>query len=334
MDDEDFRRYLNENEQAFRIWGNHIVKEVVAKLKKQLGYEPIPLFIKISPEPRLKSIESALGKISRKKYDDPVRQMTDLVGVRFVVLLSQNIEVISNIIQAEEAWNVINSKDFQDEIDRNPKLFDYQSQHFEVRLKDADTIEDILVSKDICCEVQIRTLLQHAYAEMVHDSIYKPVGPVPPKAERQVAKSMALMETTDDLFCSTMQILEETNALRNNIYQGLEDLYREKISNDLLRSDQKTNFAILDEFREFLKDDLQSQISELLNTKLYIYHKIRERSSNSHFFAQPVSLFVYWLILSNEAEDMVSKRWPLPGSHHDLEIIFSDLDRHTTYKYS
>jgi hypothetical protein len=167
---------------------------------------------------------------------------------------------------------------------------------------------------------------------MVHDSIYKPVGPVPPKVERQVAKSMALLETTDDLFCSTMQISKETNVLRNKIHQGLENLYREKIDNDLLKVDQKTNFAILDVFREFLKDDFQSQISNVLDTNPYIYQKIRGRASNSHFFAQPVSLFIYWLILS-EGADIVSKDWPLPGSHRDLKIIFSDLDCHPTHKY-
>lgn len=126
--------------------------------------------------------------------------MTDLVGTRFVVLLSEDIDTVCQAIESLTEFDARISKNYLDEIELNPKLFDYQSKHYEIRPKNELHIGDLKISKQICCEVQVRTLLQHAYAELVHDSVYKPVGIVPKSAERHIARSMALMETTDDLF--------------------------------------------------------------------------------------------------------------------------------------
>ncbi|MCC2018497.1 hypothetical protein QM121_09360 [Enterobacter hormaechei] len=97
--------------------------------------------------------------------------------------------------------------------------------------------------KQICCEVQVRTLLQHAYAELVHDSVYKPVGIVPKSAERHIARSMALMETTDDLFCSTMKLLYETNVERNKFNNSLSELYREFVGTGYMHYDVMNRHA-------------------------------------------------------------------------------------------
>ena len=169
---------------------------------------------------------SALGKVSRKGYDNPIVQMTDLIGVRFVVLLSVEIRTISDIIENCDKWHATVSKDYLSEIDVNPKIFDYQSRHYEVRPITQFDYRGESITPEMCCEVQVRTLLQHAYAELVHDSIYKPSGDVPKSAERQIARSMALMETTDDLFCKTMEILADNSKERNKLLEFLSEIGR------------------------------------------------------------------------------------------------------------
>jgi hypothetical protein len=74
----------------------------------------------------------------------------------------------------------------------------------------------------------------NAYAELVHDSIYKPSGDVPKSAERQIARSMALMETTDDLFCKTMEILADNSKERNKLLEFLSGYYSEKLASNTL----------------------------------------------------------------------------------------------------
>lgn len=284
MSIEDFRRYLVENHAAYEAWGKHIASEINAALIEQLGEGAAQLFIKVPPTPRVKGIESALGKVGRKGYNNPVQQMTDLVGVRFVVLLSEDIETICKIIQNNEQWIAVVSKDYQDEIEVNPKLFDYQSKHFEIRPKINSVISGVNITTDMCCEVQIRTLLQHAYAELVHDSVYKPVGPVPKKAERQIARSMALMETTDELFCNTMRLLCNTNKPRNDFLKELKDFYINKIGRQYLNQEDKINYCFLDEYRSFIQEDLLTNLIDLLDKKKYISYKIQQRATANLFF--------------------------------------------------
>jgi ppGpp synthetase/RelA/SpoT-type nucleotidyltranferase len=330
MEQHEFEDYLKQNQAALAAWGKHVCDKVNDFLSQELGHEEAIMFVKITPKPRLKSVASALGKISRKGYKDPVNEMTDLVGVRFVVLLSENIKLVSKIIESCSEWVAEMSKDYQLEIDNNPKLFDYQSKHYEIRPIGNIIIDDIDISKDICCELQIRTLLQHAYAELVHDSVYKPVGDVPKSAERQIARSMALMETTDELFCSTMELLNNTNKKRNEFLESLISIFNEKIGSHHYNLDLKINYAILDEFRGLFDENTPREISKYIDEKKYVPLKIKSRAKERIIFAQPSILFVYWLTIEIDL-DTLKKRWPLPGCINDLNIILSDTGNSTTH---
>lgn len=318
------REYLSTNHDALAKWGDFIAQQIRKALDSDTNGGNLSHFIKIPVEPRVKDVDSAIGKVGRKGYTE-FNQLTDLVGVRFVVLLSDHIHTICEIIENEPVWDCEVSKDFQVEIENNPKIFDYQSKHYEIRPKDDFEVDGILITKCMCCEVQVRSLLQHAYAEIVHDNLYKPVGPVPTKAERQVAKSMALMETTDDLFCNMMKLLTDTNLLRNNLLNDLTQLYREKIGGHLIHTDAKTCYAVLDEYRELLKESVVAETGQLLSSKKFISTQIHNRAPSNPFFAQPVVLLIYWLVINVDIKDLI-RRWPLPGYQRELDVVLSDLD--------
>ncbi|MGL5389148.1 MAG: GTP pyrophosphokinase [Serratia sp. (in: enterobacteria)] len=330
MGQDEFERYLIENQVAFAAWGTFVSSKIKEEISQKLGEGEALMFLKVPPTPRVKAVSSALGKVSRKGYEDPISQMTDLVGVRFVVLLSSHIEEISSIVESSLEWKASLSKDYLSEIDKNPKLFDYQSKHYEIRPNSDFVYDEIMINKNICCEVQIRTLLQHAYAELVHDSVYKPVGEVPKAAERQIARSMALMETTDELFCNTMAILSNVNKFRNDFLDDLVKLFKEKVGSHYLKCDLKINYLLLDEFRDYYDDKSINQISTYIDSKKYIVIKVKQRAETRHTFAQPCILFLYWLTTITNT-DTIKSRWPLPGSIEDLEIILSDTGNSTAH---
>lgn len=323
MNIESFRQYLQETHLAYEKWRVYVAQKIEESLKAA-GLSAG--FIKIPVTPRVKAVESALGKLGRKGYTNPLQQMTDLVGVRFVVLLSEEVQIVCDLIQGEDSWNVSLSRDIEEEIKKNTKIFDYQSQHYEVRPRQSLVLDGETITPEMCCEIQVRTLLQHAYAEMVHDNIYKPTGLVPIKAERHVARSMALMETTDELFSQTMGFLKEANAPRVEFLKDITAIYRDKIGGQYLAADDKSAAVLIDEFREQLIEGLASDISTLLDCKKYIPLKITSRASSVPLFNQAAVLFVYWLALKHDTDDLV-KRWPLPGYLNSLETILSDLDR-------
>lgn len=326
---EEFLNYFEQHKNFFCAWGDYVTKKIENELTTQITPLKISEFLKIEAKPRIKEIESARAKIYRKNYTNPKVEMTDLVGVRFVVLISQQIDIISNIIEKELTWNAVVSNDFCKDRELNPTVFDYQSKHYEVRPNKNIFIKyndkKIEISKDICCEVQIRSLLQHAYAELVHDNLYKPAGKVPNEAKREVAKSMALMETTDDLFTHTLTLLQKHNTPINNLYENLSNLYIDIFITDS-NFDKKTNLMILEVFSNYISESIIDQIQNLLKKKKFIENKIRTQIENSYLFQQPIILFIYWLVSSNPTA-ITKNIWPLPAFQQDLSYVFSDLDK-------
>ncbi|EPF6186565.1 RelA/SpoT domain-containing protein [Acinetobacter baumannii] len=326
MSKEDFSIFFNKNSHAFEAWGKFIIEKIKEKLTIKLEEKNITIneIIKIEPSFRVKDIGSALDKIERKSYNDPINQMTDIVGVRFVVLLTEQIAIISNIIESESLWQAKVSKDYTTEIEQNPSVFDYQSKHYEIRPTKDITYDNLIINPSICCEIQIRTLLQHAYAEIVHDNIYKPKSDVSNLAKRKVAKGMALMETTDDLFCEMQKLIAEETKERDKFSHALKNLYIKEFGPLPKVFLTKTHLLLIDTFEKYINSQTLLEIEKLLEAKPVIKKQIKRRASSIVFFSQPLCLITYWLV-ENFGAKRVRDEWPLNNYLHQLDIVFSDL---------
>ena len=316
-----FLEMLGRQEPELRRWGLYISETLSDALKKK-GYPDC--FIKIPVVPRVKTLESARGKLIRKGYTDPVRQMTDLVGVRFVVLLTEEIGVLSKLVESCPAWEATVARDHLEERTTNTKVFDYQSKHYEIR-PTAETVALLNMDHSFCCELQIRTLLQHAYAEMVHDNLYKPSGSVPPMAERHVARSMALIETTDEIFSTTMELLTLANEPREHFKRQLQITYERSLDSVPHASNVKIENLILDSFQEFVNEESLQAIEALLRLKPYIKAKITARLEQPLLFKERTILFLYYLV-STLPYDELRERWPLAGDWRSLALVKADLN--------
>lgn len=312
----EFETWLSDNSAALNAWGNFVVNSVLdlaamANVKPQMSSF------------RLKDVNSAIGKVARKGYKKPISEMTDLVGARVVVLLSKDLRAVANLLDDNEYWDAQLARDPDEEVKKSPEKFDYQSLHYELRAKAGVIIDGVNVPKELCCELQIRTLMQHAYAEVAHDSIYKSTWPAPVKARRYIASSAALIDTADHLFCETMEILAEENKARGELLEQLSELYDAKISPSNIK-DQKLNMIILDEFEDELQgQNALTEISDLLTRKTFIKDRIKERALSDPFWGQPVVILAYWLV--SRAPHDVYNKWPFAGSHDALDMVYSDL---------
>lgn len=315
-----FKATFRENLPMLELWG----EEVVAQIKSALVSRKIDadIFLKITGK-RVKDENSALSKVVRKNYTDPLTQMTDLVGTRFVVLLTSDLNTLQEIIENNEIWDASKDKDYLDAIEENPELFDYQSIHYVVRSKVATRTQELGIPEGLACEIQIRTLLQHAYAELTHDNVYKPTIPkVPFQARRLIARSMALMESTDELFCKTIVELEKVVEVRNNLYKRLLETYNATI-NSPKNIDFQFNVELLDCYQDKFNNDSIEQIISFIADKTHYYSKIKARLENSYLNQQPVVFFVYWLISQNARR--FQKSWPYNSLDVDIDNIYSDL---------
>lgn len=97
-----------------------------------------------SIEARAKTIESFGRKVTepaeadetQPKYPEPLKQITDLAGVRVITFLPREIDYIDQIITRE--FNIVERLDKRDILVREER-FGYQSLHFLVKLKPTRT---------------------------------------------------------------------------------------------------------------------------------------------------------------------------------------------------
>ncbi len=155
----------------------------------------------IDPSFRVKDEKSLIQKAfyREKNYSDPYNDITDKVGIRFIFLTINRLKKFKKIIEEQNVFSFSCDRDFEDERRKNPTKFEYQSVHYILRPKNDIICRDIVLKKGISCEIQVRTILQHAYSELTHNTIYKPQKTSDPGIHRLIARSMALIETTEVL---------------------------------------------------------------------------------------------------------------------------------------
>jgi putative GTP pyrophosphokinase len=147
---------------------------------------------------RTKSVASFAAKAARAvegtpAYDDPLTGITDQVGVRVVAYLLSEVEAVAELL-AEE-FTILDDRDMGRETASQGR-FGYASRHL---LVSGEKRSDGLSQP---ASVQVRTVLQHAWAEFEHDIRYK--GTVPaehaPDLDRRFTLAAGLLELADREF--------------------------------------------------------------------------------------------------------------------------------------
>ena len=168
---------------------------------------------------RFKDLESLENKIQKKKGKYlALGDITDLVGVRVITFFSDTVDVIASYLP--EVFEV----DLGNSIDKRKSLtateFGYVSLHYICYLKETD-IEKYPEFKGIRFEIQLRSALQHAWAEIEHDLGYKSEFGIPIPMRREFSRVAGLLEIADNQFIE----------LRENIKNYEHDV-KEKIKNN------------------------------------------------------------------------------------------------------
>lgn len=180
---------------------------------------------------RAKSLDSFCGKAIRKKYDSPLADITDLAGVRIVYLYERDRKAIEEIIRKH--FTVIEHVDKVAESE--PHEFGYGAVHFLVKLgknlKGA-RYDDL---RDLICEIQVRTILQDAWAIVAHHLSYKRESDIPKELRRKLNALSGLFETADDQF-NQLNIERETyrGELTASIETDTQAILKQKINLDNL----------------------------------------------------------------------------------------------------
>jgi ppGpp synthetase/RelA/SpoT-type nucleotidyltranferase len=169
-------------------------------------------FVVHSVTSRCKTIESLTDKLSRpdKSYRC-LADVTDLTGLRITTYFADDVDRIAALLTNEFKIDVENSIDKRQALD--PDRFGYQSLHYVAELSGKRCkLAEYRKFSGLKFEIQVRSILQHAWAEIEHDIGYKSGAGVPREIRRRFSRIAGLLELADAEFLSIRDELAEYTA--------------------------------------------------------------------------------------------------------------------------
>jgi ppGpp synthetase/RelA/SpoT-type nucleotidyltranferase len=153
-----------------------------------------------------KSITPADQSPTEPKYKNPLADITDLAAVRVITFFPRTVDEVGQCVQAE--FDIIERVDHTATAQREERL-GYQSVHYLVRLgNNRNRLSEYRRFDGLVAEVQVRTVMQHAWAEIEHDIRYKSKSAIPLQISRRFMTLAGLLEIADREF----QAIQEEDA--------------------------------------------------------------------------------------------------------------------------
>lgn len=219
----------------------YIRKEVEQKLNVE-NFSKNPII-----ESRTKEVESFRKKIMREdkkeKYKNPIEDVTDLVGLKVMPISLPDEEIVFNLLnQKFREYKIQEHCIDKTHEKKENRQFGYLGRHLVIECKEGllKDLEQIYHSQEIQkemldrlgdvntytlrdflglkAEIQIKTLLQHVWAEIEHGARYKPGEELSDEKSRTFDRLAALVEIADDMFKALIQeSREKERKLHENI---------------------------------------------------------------------------------------------------------------------
>jgi len=176
---------------------------------------------------RIKTEEALKNKILYKDKYDHIEEITDILGCRIVVLFESDVDRIFDLIN--ENFEIIEIVDKRKKHKVNHIEFGYTSLHLVVKFTDSRCrLVEYQKYLDIQFEIQLRTVLQHAWAEVEHGLGYKSYYEPPMEIKRKLNRLAANLEILDEEF----EDIRYGIALYNSSIDKAEKVLRTDINKD------------------------------------------------------------------------------------------------------
>jgi putative GTP pyrophosphokinase len=150
---------------------------------------------------RVKSRASLAGKLARpdRSYR-ALWNVTDLVGLRVITYFEDDVDRVGQIVEGALSVRFADSVDTRSR--RDAGAFGYRSLHYVCAMGGG-------LPDEAHCELQVRSVLDHAWAEIEHDLGYKSRDAVPVSTRRRLHRLAGLLELADQEFVAIRRELDE-----------------------------------------------------------------------------------------------------------------------------
>ncbi len=153
-----------------------------------------------SVESRTKKVERVRSKCNRPDSEyGKLADITDLSGVRITTFYADDVDRVGSLIEDEFKPDPENSIDKRKIL--APDRFGYLSLHYVCWLTPArEGLTEYEAFKGLVVEIQVRSILQHAWAAIERDLGYDRPEGIPDKHRRSFSRLAGLLELADDEF--------------------------------------------------------------------------------------------------------------------------------------
>jgi putative GTP pyrophosphokinase len=333
----ELRLQFEELKPQLEAWGNTVDQEIISLLNANPRFENS--YIKLHPKFRIKEANSFIGKAfyreKSKKYSDYLLEIEDKIGTRVVLLTTEQVYQVKDILLASnEVWESKVGKDINEILEDDPQKFDYLAVHLIVQPKVGWNNLPVEVTTLLTCEIQIKTLFQHAFSEVSHDTVYKGPFRHEPSLLRILARTMALMESADIFFQEMFKMIESEELRAVNLLKVLTGIYKDLLKDIFPQNTQAiensvivTDSYLYDFVISIFRDIPAPEISDIQAYVTQHKRQLKKLISDKDFYLsnQPVVILMAYLVAY----------YPRPLFHHwtlnikILEVLFNKLNYST-----
>src|SRR5574344_385212 len=226
---------------------NSVLQKIEQKLKNNIHLASMPTY-----KSRIKSFPSYYKKVLRQKPQEATQNnhlvtLTDMMGIRVICAFLEDLDEVQSQITT-----LFKIKEIEKHgADQTFKEFGYESIHILVEIPqdcfpESYGANGITLPDETVCEIQIRTILQDAWAEVEHELVYKSeFNPFDKPLRRKLASMNASLTLADIIFQEIRdyqkKLQGELECRRNTFYEKADDITAEELG---IKSETNQNNAL------------------------------------------------------------------------------------------
>lgn len=323
IDEGQIKEWYDKNKAELNRWGEYVDNILNSYVETLFSSKE---HVQIQAKHRVKDYDSLCKKIlyRGKKYEFPLLEVTDKVGTRLVLLNSDDVEKVSSFVRGNQNdWTIVKcARDVNNEILKQPEVFSYQSNHFII--KPNSNYQTSIDTNLLTCEIQIRTILQHAYAEVSHDTVYKKHVEKSTAVKRRLASSMAFIEAADEKFIQIYKEMDMMDDIYTKLQNHLISLFRSYISDFKQDAyDISLSSLLLELLDEQELKEVEENIEIFSHTnQTLILNGIKLFQDTCLLFSQPIVVFAAYIIVNYQNRTI--QKWPF--NYESLRMLVLSMD--------
>lgn len=241
---------------------------------------------------RIKSEQALRNKVISKDKYQHLEDITDILGCRILTLFESDVERILELL--EDTFEVSEIVDKRKKSKHNRIEFGYNSVHMVVKFTDERCkLVEYQKYQDIRFEIQLRTVLQHAWAEVEHGLGYKSYYEPPMDIKRKLNRLAGTLEILDEEFEAIRYEITLYNQSMNKVEKILKtDINKESLTAFANKSEliQEMVAQVADKYHFTVIQDpaIFSQQRLVAKLNFYGYQYIHELNDDMHQYQKSI----------------------------------------------